>query len=223
MRKPTVSYKNLRVSNIFSKEYRHLLWLSGWIVYFLFFFLTEGLIPAEKCQPIHCSLDDLIPFREFFILPYVMWYLLIIGSLLYFMFYNKENFAALQKFIIITQIIAIAVYIIFPNRQDMRPEVFPRDNIFTDMVAFIYSIDTNTGVCPSLHVAYSVGIASVWLKEKSASKLAKALIVLFCITVCISVVFVKQHSVLDIFAAIPLCLIAEALVFRKYYILKLKL
>jgi len=79
----------------------------------------------------------------------------------------------------------------------------------------IYSFDTSTNVCPSLHVAYSVGIASTWLKEQSASKWCKILITVFCFFVCISVAFVKQHSVVDIFAAIPICLLAEWIAFRK--------
>ena len=58
---------------------------------------------------------------------YTSWYLLIIASLLYFLLYNADNFKKLQTYIIVTQIIAMAVYIIFPNRQDLRPEVFPPD------------------------------------------------------------------------------------------------
>ena len=217
MRKPTVDYRNLRFNNLFSPEYRHLLLLFGWVVYFVFYYLTERFIPAEKCFPVHSPLDDLIPFCEYFIIPYVLWYLFVFGSLLYFLLYNVENFVNLQKFLIITQIVAMAVYIVFPNRQDLRPEAFVNDNFFTDVVGLIYSIDTNTGVCPSLHVAYSIGIASTFLKEKSVSAVAKAFIVLFALSVCVSVVFVKQHSVVDIFAALLLCLLAEFLTFRKYY------
>ena len=80
-------------------------------------------------------------------------------------------------------------------------------------MSLIYSFDTNTGVLPSLHVAYSMGIASTWLREKSASPLVKTIITVFSLMVCISVAFVKQHSVLDIFAAIPVCLVAEWFVF----------
>ena len=213
MKKPIVNYKNLKLSNITSPEYNHILLLLGWVFYFIFFFLTENLIPAENCYPVHIRLDDFIPFCEVFIVPYVGWYFLIVGSLLYFLFYNPQNFKNLQKYIIITQIIAITIYIIFPTRQDLRPNEFVRDNIFTDMVGFIYSIDTNTGVCPSLHVAYSLGIASTWLREKSASKPFKLFIVITVILICMSVAFVKQHSVLDIFAAIPMCLFAEWFVF----------
>jgi membrane-associated phospholipid phosphatase len=161
-------------------------------------------------------LDDIVPFCEVFVIPYVGWYLLIVGSLLFFALYNTDNFKRMMTFIIVTQIAAMAIYILFPNRQDLRPAEFPRDNIFTDILGLIYTFDTSTNVCPSLHVAYSVGIASTWFKERSVSPLVKTLIGIFCFSVCVSVAFVKQHSVVDIFAAIPICVLAEIIAFRGY-------
>lgn len=213
MRKPVVDYRNLRLSNLTSPEYSHLLLLLGWVGYFLLYALTENLIPAEKCHPVHCGLDDLIPFSEGFVVAYIFWYVLIVVSLLYFLLYNVENFRRLQTYIIITQVIAMAVYIIYPTRQDLRPAEFPRENVLTWVMGLIYQFDTNTGVCPSLHVAYSLGIASTWLREKSASWLWKTFVVFAVALICLSVAFVKQHSVVDIFAAIPVCLVAEYLVF----------
>ena len=216
-RKPVVDYRTFRFSKIKEPEFRHLLYLLGWVGYFILYFLTEKLIPRERCFPVHCRLDDIIPFCEYFAIPYVGWYVLIVVSLLYFALYNTDNFKGLMKFIITTQISAMAIYIIFPNRQDLRPEVFVRDNLFTDIMRLIYAVDTSTNVCPSLHVAYSVGIASTWLKEPLASKRCKLFITIFCFFVCISVAFVKQHSVVDIFVAIPICFMAEWIAFGKDY------
>ncbi len=215
MRKPVVDYRTFRLSKINEPEFKHLLYLLGWVGYFILYFLTENFIPYEKCYPVHCWLDDVVPFCEYFVIPYVGWYVLIVVSLIYFALYNPDNFKNMSKFIIVTQVVAMVIYIIFPNRQDLRPTEFVNENIFTDILGLIYTFDTNTGVCPSLHVAYSVGIASTWLKEKSASKWCKTFIVIFCFFVCISVAFVKQHSVVDIFAAIPVCILAEWLVFGK--------
>ena len=136
-------------------------------------------------------------------------------SLGYFALYDIESFKALSKFIITTQIIAMAVYIIYPSVQLLRPEVFPRDNIFTRLIAIIYAFDTNTNVCPSLHVGYSVGIAIVWLKKKDASVAMRAFITVFCVLVCLSTAFIKQHSVLDAFAAIPMCTVAYFIAFAR--------
>ena len=217
MKTPVVDYRELRLSNINEPRFKHLKLLLGWVGYFILYFVTENLIPPERCTPIHCRLDDLIPFNEYFALFYCFWYVLLVFSLLYFLLYDPKSFARLQTYIMITQAVAMLCYILFPSRQDLRPEVFPRDNFLTHVIAFIYSFDTSTGVCPSLHVAYSLGIASVWRKKTDVSVLWKAFVILAVILICVSICFVKQHSAVDAFAALPVCVLAESLVFWKTY------
>lgn len=216
MRKPVVDYRQFRLSRINDPRFSHLKLLLGWVGYFTLYFLTEQLIPAENCYVVHSRLDDLIPFCEWFLIPYVFWYLLIVGSLLWFLLYNVEGFKSLQSYIIVTQVVAMAIYIAFPNRQDLRPEVFPRENFLTQAVGFLYRVDTNTNVCPSLHVAYSLGIASVWLKEKAAHPVWKAFVVMAVVLICLSTMFLKQHSAVDFFAALPVCALAEWIALRNY-------
>lgn len=213
MKKPVVDYLEFRLSRINEPRFSHLKLLLGWVGYFAMYFLTERLIPAERCHVMHCRLDDLIPFNEIFLIPYVLWYFLVAGSLLYFALYDVDSFKKLMKYIIITQIAAMAIYILFPSRQDLRPEIFPRDNFLSCGVALLYNIDTSTNVCPSLHVAYSLGIASTWLKSSAPKKGSKISVTLFCLLVCVSTVFIKQHSVLDALAALPVCLLAELISF----------
>ncbi len=214
MKTPEVDYRQFRLRRLNEPRFSHLKLLGGWVVYFALYFLTENLIPAEKCTPVHIFLDDLIPFCEWFLLPYVFWYGLIVFSLVYFALYSIQSFRQLSVYIIITQLLAMAAYILLPTRQDLRPEVFPRDNVLTRCVGLLYSLDTNTGVCPSLHVAYSLGIASVWLRQKSVRRLWKALVVVAVVLICLSTMFIKQHSALDFFAALPVCAVAEAAVFH---------
>lgn len=209
MKKPVVDYRGFRLRRIGEPSYRHLLYLLGWVVYFLLYFLTENLIPAEKCHLIHCRLDDRIPFCEYFLIPYVFWYLMVAGSLLYFALYDPESFKKLMTYIIVTQVVAMSIYILWPSRQELRPESFARDNLFTRGVALLYSFDTNTGVFPSLHVAYSLGLVSVWMRDRSRGRLWKAFILVAVILVCLSTTFIKQHSVLDVAGAVPVCLLAE--------------
>ena len=217
MKKPVVDYRKLRLSNLRSPEYSHVLLLLGWVGYFILYVLTENLIPPERCHVMHCWLDDVIPFSEYFLVFYAGWYLLVAASLAWFLFYDVDSFKKLQTYIIITQIIAVFFYIFFPSRQDLRPTEFARDNVFTKLMTIIYTVDTSTGVCPSLHVAYSLGIASTWLKKKDAPRALKVFITRFVCGICVSVSFVKQHSVLDILAALPVGLVAELIVFRDYW------
>lgn len=214
MKKPTVDYTGFRLSRLREPRFSHLLLLLGWVGYFILYFLTENLIPAERCYVIHSVLDDWIPFCEWFVIPYVFWYLLVAGSLLIFALYDVDSFRKLMTYIIVTQVVAMTVYILFPSRQDLRPEVFARDNLLTRGVQFLYSFDTNTNVCPSLHVAYSLGIASVWTKRKETAVIWKILIVIAVILICLATAFIKQHSVLDAFAAIPVCLLAEYITYH---------
>ena len=153
MRPPVVDYRNFRLRKLNSPEFSHLKLLFGWVGYFTLYFLTESIIPEQSCTPVYCFLDDWIPFCEWFIIPYVLWYVLIAGSLLYFALHNIDSFKKLSTYIIITQVAAMAIYILFPTRQDLRPESFPRENFLTQIVALLYHFDTNTNVCPSLHVA----------------------------------------------------------------------
>ena len=190
-------------------------------LYLLFYLSAFNFLETRISMPhlvlVHCRLDDLIPFNEFFFIPYCFWYVLIVISLGYFLLYDIENFKNLQKYIIITQVVAMAVYIVYPSIQDLRPTEFARDNFFTHLAAFIYKMDTPTGVCPSLHVAYSLGIGSCWLKEKQAGKLWKAFVVFNVFLISAATMFVKQHSAIDVACALPLGLLAEILVFGKYW------
>ena len=217
MRTPEVDYREFRLSKLNTPQFSHLKLLLGWVGYFALYFLTENLIPLEKCHVIHCGLDDIIPFCEWFILPYVFWYFLVVFSLGWFALYDVDSFKKLQTYIIITQVVAMAVYILYPSCQNLRPTEFPRENLLTHCITFLYAFDTNTGVCPSLHCAYSIGIASVWLRAKNVSVLWKTFVVLAVILICLSTMFIKQHSAVDFFAALPLCLLAEIIVFKVLY------
>lgn len=209
MKQPMVDYRRFRLSKLNTPEYSHLKLLATWLLFFALFVLTENLIPAEDCTPVHIFLDDWIPFCEWFVIPYVFWYGLIAFSLGYFLLYDVDSFRRLQIYIFTTQLIAMAIYILLPTRQDLRPTEFTRDNVWIRIVQFLYRIDTNTGVCPSLHVAYSLGIMSTWLRRKATPLWGRVFVVVSVVLICLSTVFIKQHSALDFFAALPICLVAE--------------
>jgi len=169
---------------------------------------------------VHSAVDDMIPFNEYFLVFYCWWFVLIFITLVYFLLYDIRKFKEFQVFIMITQAIAMIVYIVYPTIQLLRPAVLPHDNFLCAVMSFIYAFDTPTGVCPSLHVAYSLGIACVWCKYKEASAAWKAFVVISIILICISVMFVKQHSFVDVAAAIPVGMVAYILVYGKHSIVK---
>ena len=216
-KKKPVDYSGFSLRRLNEPRFSHMKLLGGWIFYFVMYFVTENLIPASACHPMHCALDDIIPFNEFFLIFYVGWYALVFCSLAYTLFFDVPNFKKIQTYIIITQVIAMTCYVIWPTRQDLRPTVFERDNFLTALTAFIYSFDTSTGVCPSLHVGYSLGILSVALKDRELGTGWKIALGFIVFMICCAVCFVKQHSALDVLFALPMCLVAEWLTFGKDY------
>ena len=98
MTKPMVDYRDFRFSKLNDPQFSHLKLLGGWLVYFLLYFLTENLIPVEKCHLMHCAVDDWIPFNEIFFIPYCFWFLLTAVTLVYFLLYDVENFKNFQIF-----------------------------------------------------------------------------------------------------------------------------
>ena len=211
MKTPMVDYRKFRPNKLNTPEFSHLKLLLTWLIYFTLYFITETFIPAEKCTPIHIPLDDLIPFCEWFVIPYVFWYGLIVFSLGYFLLYDVDSFRRMQIYIFTTQMIAMVFYIFYPSRQDLRPEVFPRENVLTWLIGTIYNFDTNTGVLPSLHCGYSLGILSAWLRRKPTPLWGRIFVTVTVILVCMSTAFIKQHSAADFFAVLPVCLVAEIL------------
>ncbi len=215
MKRQPYDYRGFSPQRLNEPRFRHVWLLASWLGYFALYFLTENLIPAERCHVIHCALDDRIPFNEWFVIFYVGWYVLVFGSLAWTFFFDVPRFRKLQTFIIVTQAVAMLCYILYPSRQDLRPAVFPRENLLTALMGAIYAFDTSTGVCPSLHVAYSLGILSVGLKNERLHPLWKLALTVVVVMICMAVCFVKQHSAVDVLAALPVCLLAEILVYGR--------
>lgn len=223
MRAPVVNYRNFRLNKLNDPEFSHLWFLLGWVLHFVLYMFTEQLTPAAECHPVHMWLDDVIPFCEWFVIPYVLWYLFLAATTVYFALYNPQNLKRFMSYIIIVMVISSIIYVVYPTRQDLRPAVFERENFCTWILGTLYGADTSTGVCPSQHVGYSVAMAAVWCREPSAKRWQKAFMVAFAVLIAASTCFVKQHSAVDTFAALPVCLVAELAVFgRSYWLPKFK-
>ena len=184
-------------------EYWYVLFLPG---YLLCFFLVEHLVPADCDYWVsYCRLDDYIPFLEIFVIPYCCWYPLLFCVGIYLMFTDPPELRRYAWFLIIGCGFSLLFCALFPNGQDLRPAEFPRENVFTRLLAGIYAADTNTNVLPSMHV---VGSFAAAVASRRSLKLRRysPLVIVVAAAVCLSTVFVKQHSVLDIFAGFAVAL-----------------
>lgn len=152
---------------------------------------------------ISSPLDKLIPFCEYFIVPYLFWFVYITITVLYFFFTNKQSFYQVSRFLITGMTFFLVVCTVFPNGLRLRPTVFTHDNVFVELVKFIYRTDTPTNVLPSLHVYNSLGcyIAISRDFKLSQNKWIKHGAFATTVLIIMSTMFLKQHSVIDVCAA----------------------
>lgn len=207
-------YKDFNLKNIISPKYRHLFLLLFWPVYLTLFVFTEKYV--TPIYNVYCGVDDLIHFCEFFVIPYVLWYALLAFISIYTLLFDVPSFIKFYLFLTVTCIITFAIYIIFPNEQNLRPDTFARDNIFVDVMKNLYAIDTNTNVCPSIHVIFSIGMLfTMWNSKHFSSTLWRTVSIIVTVLICLATVFLKQHSVIDIFVGLALSAAVFPFVFLK--------
>ncbi len=209
------NYREFKLSKLNTPEFSHIKLLLYWPIYGIIFWTLERFLNVEY-NPVYCQLDDMIPFCEFFVIPYYFWFIFLIGIQVYGFFFDVKAFKDYMYYTILTYTLTVIIYIIYPTSQELRPTEFARDNVFTHIVRFLYGFDTNTNVCPSLHVIGSFAVYFAARKSKAFSGLGWR-IAFFVMTVLISIstVFLKQHSVLDIFWALVLCAVCYPIVFER--------
>ena len=199
------------------ENYRHLWMLSIWAVYLLLFFLAEHTV-VDNYHVMHCALDDLVPFCEWLIFPYFLWIPMMAVMTAYLAFWDAENFRRFMTFIALGFLPVIVFDMLWPNGQDLRPAVFARENFATWLVSRIYAADTNTNVLPSMHV---IGCAALTLACFDSQPLCKRHLQWVALSlgllICASTVLVKQHSILDVFVAIPVSVILYFIVYHKTF------
>ena len=118
-------------------------------------------------------------------------------------------------YILVGFLSALAFCLIFPNGQDLRPEHFPRENVFTWVLGMLYAADTNTNVLPSMHVigSFAFVFAAFDARCLKSCRWIRPVTVIVAVLICVSTVFVKQHSVLDTLVGIPWAFATYAVVY----------
>ncbi len=201
------------VVSVFDK-YRHGLLFIFWPIFGLAFYIYEQLLPLTF-NTVWCPIDDYIPFNELFIVPYYLWYAYMFGMLVFLFFKNPPEFKRYMWFIIIGYTSTMIFYLIYPTQQLLRPETFDRDNIFTQLVANLYSTDTNTNVCPSIHVIGQMAAFFAAWRNPLVNRTAWSVFwVLSTVLVCAATVFLKQHSFVDVVAGFA---VSVAVYFAVYH------
>ncbi len=198
-------------------KYSHALAFLYLPLYLIAFFWLENE-NTEDYHVIKTPLDDLIPFNEYFIIPYILWFAYIAVTLLYFFFTNKRDFFRLCLFLFTGMTVCLIIYYLWPNGHHLRQNLnaLGRENIFIDMVRYLYSIDTSTNVCPSIHTLNSIGacIAIFYSQALKDKKWVRSSALVLTVAICISTVCLKQHSVFDVLCGCLMAIVLHTIAYR---------
>ncbi len=202
------------------KENKHVFLALYLPIYLIGFFWVESYVPSDSQYWVsHTPLDDLIPFVEAFVIPYCLWFPFMILTGLYLMFYDAPAFSRYMLAIAISFTASIVFFVFFPNGQNLRPATFAHDNLFTRVIGLIYAADTNTNVLPSIHVVGSVLVVFALFDTKRLKARRflwiKAAAILLAVLITAATVFIKQHSMLDIYAGLAVCIPLYFLIYNK--------
>ena len=130
------------------------------------------------------------------------------GSLIYFMFRDKKAFLDLSFLMFTGMTFCLLVYLVWPNGLDLRVEI-TQTNWAARLVAALQGFDPPTNVCPSIHVSSTVAVELAVRRSESLGKKGwlKAANFVVTVAICLSTMFLKQHSAVDVVLGIALSLL----------------
>ena len=185
-----------------------------YLAFYLPCFLWLDLTDRGHYYVIHMAIDDKIPFCEYFVVFYYLWFIYVVFAIAYNVFTDRDIYFKSIGFVTFGMTLFILVSV-----HNLRPGVYPRNNVFTSLIAIIQSFDTPTNVFPSIHVYNAIGahFAIIYNRKLKNNTLIRGISFFICFGICLSTVFLKQHSMMDVIGAIVLAAVMYPVFFREEY------
>lgn len=201
------------------QKYRHGFLFLYAFIYLPWFMYLEKTV-TKHYHVIHMDIDDKIPFIEYFIIPYMLWFLYVSGVVLYLFLKDTSGFYKCCAFLFTGMTLFLIISTLYPNGHQLRPEYFERNNIFVQAVQALYQTDTSTNIFPSIHVYNSIGahIAIMQNDRLRQNKWITGGSFILMVSICMATVFLKQHSMFDVITGLILAFVMYEVVYKVDYV-----
>ena len=190
------------------KNNKHVLILAYWPIHYAWYAILQAVTMQRNPVPISCGPDSFIPFCEWFIIPYAFWFLQITAVSLFLLIKDREGFIRLYIYMFAGMFVCMVVCTLFPMYFDRgNTLMYANDNPLTEAVKFLQGFAPPATVMPSMHVYVTVGLHIAVCRNKILGGDKRTVLASFtlCAAICLSTVFIKQHSILDAAAGLLLC------------------
>lgn len=173
--------------------------MTSWnfLIYFGSRVFTTGLYHHD----IETDLDRALPFIPAFVIIYIF------GSYAqwiygYYLVLREDRVTAVRvaKAEIIAEIICLVCFFVYPTTMG-RPEVVG-DDIFANLMRWLYDTDASDNLFPSVHCIESYMIMRTCFWAKTAPKWYRPATIIMSILVFLSTFFCKQHVLADFVGAV---------------------
>lgn len=211
-----------RIKNCYHK-YKHAIPVLLYMVIYLAWFAWLEKTNVKNYQVIHVSLDDYIPFCEVFVVPYLLWFAYVSVVVIYLFFKNKQDYYKACTFLCTGMTVFLLVSTLWPNGHHLRLATMPRDNCFTYLVSLLWKTDTPTNLWPSIHVFNSMGAHFAVMRSQDIASLKHGKMIriasgILAVSIILSTMFIKQHSVFDVVTGILMGAVMYALVYHREWL-----
>lgn len=137
-----------------------------------------------------------IPFVPAAIIGYSLVFLLV--AILFLIIDNMTDFWDMCLRFFNMSLLCFIIFLIFPVRMDLRPEVsMAANNWINELVCFYFWIDHPYNLFPSMHLSASFFAAFYCMRK---GRIIGSITMIMAIIVGISVVLLKQHYIMDVAA-----------------------
>ena len=190
------------------EKYPHIKYVIQFLLIYVLLFLILEHWDNRIYYTTDSWIDQYIPFNEYFVIPYLFWFVYIALGFIYFIFIDQKGFKRTCFYLFVGMFTCLIIYMIWPNQQNLRVNL-NNSNIFQTLVSFIYTIDSPTNVCPSIHVYNSIMMMVSLFKSECMKnhKLLSVINMIIAVLICLSTMFIKQHAFVDVVLAIVLCIV----------------
>ena len=189
-------------------------------VYLTVFFLLEGR-EGLTYYIISSPIDDSIPFIPHFVWFYYSWFVYCYVILIIFFFTSEKDYFNAFWFMAFGMTVFCIFSYFCPTGLELRPDTVEGSGLSAMLVRAMYAIDTPTNVFPSIHVYDTVGMHAAILHSDTVAKWAARhstneascrrkirlihwISAVWAILICLSTLFIKQHSVIDLIGGLVL-------------------
>ena len=180
------------------EERRHKFnWYLLMIGYFAAGYLSINWVSAQRTTffDVAFPFEQAIPFIPVFIFGYILVY----ASIL-FIYTVIDDYADWRRVVgvfFLSTTLAYAIFLLFPVRMTMRPDLAELTGFSAAVTRFYYLIDLPYNCFPSLHVTYpTLATLVAWRHHRTWRWVFAAM----ALVVAVSVVLVKQHYLADVVA-----------------------